>query len=267
MGVMLEPTNYLADTRPDDIKFLDKVAKKIKSKEENTNSSVPIALSFSKNIAIQRAGLGSNYGNFEYPSPVESDLFFGLSGKDLLRMSELPELNLSLVFNILILTISGLQSHPTYTTPIYFNLFIANSIEPNPSGSVYKKIISLPLGNMTWNDATGFTWTDPSQTLNLKNYILGRNYISSAGVYDFTSNNTQITRSQYLELVNSKSTGCVATIVYDPTLLTNSEQNHFNHLFHNASSTSSSVTTFTILTSVIFTYIGSLASFTPTIVN
>jgi hypothetical protein len=265
MGVMLEPTNYLADTRPDDIKFLDKVAKKIKSKEENTNSSVPIALSFSKNIAIQQ-GYPYGFGNFDYPTPVESDLFFGLSGKDLLRMSELPELNLSVVFKILILSISGFQEHPTYTTPIYFNLFIANSIEPNPSGSLYKKIISLPLGNMTWNNATGFTWTDPSQTLNLKNYILNRTYISSAGLYDFSSNNTQITRSQYLELVNSKSTGCLATIVYDPTLLTNSEQDHFNDLFRNASSTSLS-TTFTILTSVIFTYIGSLASFTPTIVN
>lgn len=263
MGVMLEPTNYLADTRPDDIKFLDKVAKKIKSRDENTNSSVPIALSFSKNIAIQQ-GVPYGFGNFDFPTLVESDLFFGLSGKDLLRMSELPELNLTLVFNILIMGI-GLHLHPTYTTPIYFNLVILNSIDPNPSGSLYKKIISLPLGNMTWNNATGFTWTNPSQTLNLKNYILDRKIIN--GLYDFTSNNTQITRSQYLELVNSKSTSCVATIVYDPTLLTNSQKNHFNHLFHNASSTSSSVTAVTILTSAIFTYIGSLASFTPTLVN
>lgn len=263
MGVMLDPSNYLADTRPDDIKFLDKVAKKLKSRDETTNSSVPVVLPYFKNITIQQ-GAVSGFGNFDYFTPLVDDLMFALTGKNLIRISELPELSLGLCFKII--SLGGFQNIASYNIPIYFNLYIGGSIEPNPSGSFFKKIISLPLGNMTWNNATGFTWTDPSQTLNLKNYISGRSYISSTGVYDFTSNNTKITQQQYLELVNSQSTNLQATLTYDPTAMTTPQKDHFNTLFNNANDpTPSTISGWTLSTTLIFTYFGSLASFTPTI--
>lgn len=266
MGVMLEPTNYLADTRPDDIKFLDKIAKKIKGKEETTNSSVPIVLPYFNFLTIQR-GVAYGFGNFDFPAfVINGSLFCNAVGRDIIRMSELPELNLSLVFNLARVSALGPVSHSTYTVPIYFNMYIYNSIEPNPSGSINKKIISLSLGNMTWDNMTAFTWVNPSQTLNLKNYISDRRRID--GLYDFTSNNTQITRSQYLELVNSKSTLLNATLTYDPSQMTNSEQNHFNNAFHNlARDEQSHGASFTVFTTAVFTYIGSLASFKPTIIN
>lgn len=258
MGVMLDLNNYLADTRPEDIQFFDKVAKKLKSREETTNSTVPVTQIFAKPMPINR-GYNYSYGYVSTSSVHSTDLIFSVNGSNTIRMSQLPELNM--VMSCGIQRIGGaFGSEPNYSVPLYFTLFASNdTITLDP-------LLIYPLGNINWVlIGTSYIWTttNPSRNFNLKNYILNRP-IALNGRPDFSNNNStnsnyQITKNQYENLVNNLTTSLYANICYDSASMTTNQTNHFDSIWNTGG--------FAMSLTLNFIMTGSLASFTPTITN
>lgn len=275
MGVMLELDDYKADTREKDVQFFDKVAKRLKGMEENTNTYVAIPQTFNLSTLYQDStGISTNWmvadssGSKFYT--VQSGfqaqfahILLAPSTYKVVANEIFLSLNTTSIFNG-----DGGFFPPVASSSYSINYYISfrdlaqengvtqiNNFYGNLSGFCYPINISYNITTNKWAISEPLKVIKLSDTMPFRGVISGQNDFRNT---DASNSNNKITEDDYQSLLTKKQILYFASgfASDERSALSAANRDHLDSYF-----TSTTASGFAIRVSVTFTYFGSLASF------